>query len=198
MLQAHIKSGCTFYNLLIKLQFATCRWLQIHTHTHAQPVGSSPSPIHNPRQEAYQMRMASSLLTNQSTVSSLKDQLKRSSTGGGGGGGGGGSESSDGARASYQPHHQRLDKSFLCVCLNVSCIGTIKITAWLSLFANKKHFTVIHQRFRITVCMSLHFLSAGQWAYKECPMVTCLVHWEGRDLERMMASDITMSTHPYQ
>ena len=85
-----------------------------NTHTHTQPVGSSPSPIHNPRQEAYQMRMASSLSTNQSAASSLKDQLKRSSTGGGGGGGG--SESSDGARASYQPHHQRLDKSFyLCV-----------------------------------------------------------------------------------
>ena len=62
------------------------------------------------------MRMASSLSTNQSAASSLKDQLKRSSTGGAGGGGGGAGESSDGAGASYQPHHQRLDKSFyFCV-----------------------------------------------------------------------------------
>ena len=83
------------------------------------------------------MRMASSLSTNQSAASSLKDQLKRSSTGGGGGGGGG-SESTDGASASYQPHHQRLDKfkSFLFVCLDVSCIGTIK-----NLF--NRHLTMI-------------------------------------------------------
>ena len=51
------------------------------SHSHTQPVGSGPSPIHNPRQEAYQMRMASSLTTNQSAASSLKDQLKRSSFG---------------------------------------------------------------------------------------------------------------------
>ena len=43
-----------------------------------QPIGSSPSPVHNPRQEAYQMRMAStsSLVSNQTAASSLKQQLK--------------------------------------------------------------------------------------------------------------------------
>ncbi len=51
------------------------------------------------------MRMASSLATNQSAASSLKDQLKRSSLGGSGGGDGG---SSDSASVSCQPHHQRL------------------------------------------------------------------------------------------
>ena len=81
------------------------------THKHTQPVGSSPSLIHNPRQEAYQMRMASSLATNQSAASSLKDQLKKSM------GGGGGSGSSDGASASYKPHHQRLATSNVLNCV---------------------------------------------------------------------------------
>ena len=105
---------CTVY---VHSTLHTCTYACTHTftHFHFQPAGSSPSPIHNPRQEAYQMRMASSsLATNQSAASNLKDQLKRSSLGGGGGQGGGGGEggggggSSDGAGSSYQPHHQRL------------------------------------------------------------------------------------------
>ncbi len=105
-----------YKRLIMKLLLyflAFCIWIILaftitHTctlHTHTQPVDSSPSPIQNPQQEAYQTRMASSLATNQSAASSLNDQLKRSSLGGSGGGDGG---SSDSGSASYQPHHQRL------------------------------------------------------------------------------------------
>ena len=54
------------------------------------------------------MRMTSSLATNQSTATSLKDQLKK-------GGGRGGSD--DGTSASYKPHHQRLASNNILNCV---------------------------------------------------------------------------------
>ena len=50
----------------------------------AQPLGSSPSPVQNARQEAYQMRQMSSLAANRTAAADLKEWLRE---GGGGGGG---------------------------------------------------------------------------------------------------------------
>ena len=54
------------------------------------------------------MRVASSLVTNQSAANSLKDQLKKGRGGGGSG---------DGASGSYKPHHQRLASNNLLNCV---------------------------------------------------------------------------------
>ena len=56
------------------------KYFSSHIHTpSSQAISSTPSPIHNPRQEAYQMRMSatSSLASNQSAATSLKEQLKK-------------------------------------------------------------------------------------------------------------------------
>ena len=54
----------------------------------AQPLGSSPSPVQNARQEAYQMRQMSSLAANRTATADLKEWLREGGAGGGGGGGG--------------------------------------------------------------------------------------------------------------
>ena len=70
-------------------------WLFGSLSLSAQPLGSSPSPVQNARQEAYQMRQMSSLTANRTAAADLKAWLRE-------GGGGGGREV---AGTSSSPRH---------------------------------------------------------------------------------------------
>ena len=76
------------------------KYFSSHIHTpSSQAISSTPSPIHNPRQEAYQMRMSatSSLASNQSAATNLKEQLKKGPS----------DKATESSGDSAQPHHQR-------------------------------------------------------------------------------------------
>ena len=81
------------------LEVSVCKaatWLFGSLSFPAQPLGSSPSPVQNARQEAYQMRQMSSLAANRTAAADLKEWLRE------GGGGGGGREV---AGTSSSPRH---------------------------------------------------------------------------------------------
>ena len=72
------------------LEVSVCKaatWLFGSLSFPAQPLGSSPSPVQNARQEAYQMRQMSSLAANRTAAADLKEWLRERGGGGGGGGG---------------------------------------------------------------------------------------------------------------